>query len=48
MPHGFNQCRKNGGKVRTIKKGKDKYQHICILNGRVYPGEIKNIKKDKK
>lgn len=44
MPKGFEECVKKGGRVRTIKpKGKKSnvYLHICYLNGKSYPGEVK-------
>ncbi len=41
MPEGFENCRKNGGKIRTIKLKGNKYMHICILNGKSFPGEVK-------
>jgi len=47
MPAGFDRCVKNGGRVRTIKRGKDKYQHICYLHGSSYAGEVKTKKKSK-
>ncbi len=45
MPIGFERCVKNGGKVRTIKLGGNKYRHICTLNGKTYQGHIKTKKK---
>lgn len=45
MPKAFDDCVKNGGRVRTIKHGKDKYQHICFINGKSYAGEVKTKKK---
>ncbi len=45
MPKGFEECRKKGGRIVTIKpKGKDSsvYMHICILNGKTYSGEMKH------
>lgn len=41
MPEPFLNCVKKGGKVITKKVGKDKYMHICYLNGKAYPGEVK-------
>lgn len=51
MPAGFDRCRANGGRIRTIS-GPDKhmgledgeYLHICILKGKVHRGFVK--KKD--
>jgi len=47
MPAGFERCRNNGGKIRTVT-GPNKqygletnqYRPICILNEKVYPGEV--------
>lgn len=47
MPKTFIECIKKGGKVRTRKLSGNRYQKICILKGRVFPGEI-YIKKGKK
>lgn len=52
MPKRFNQCVKNGGKVRTKRLSGGKYMHICILpkgkrgkrGGRTVAGEIKRRK----
>ncbi len=44
MPKAFLDCIKKGGKVFTIKIGKDKYRHGCELKGKTYYGEIKNNK----
>ena len=41
MPEAFERCRKAGGKIRTMSLGKDKYRHVCSLNGKSYPGYIK-------
>lgn len=41
MPKLFNECIKNGGKVRTKDIGNGKYMHICFLNGKSYAGEVK-------
>jgi hypothetical protein len=43
MPQAFLDCVNNGGKVRTIKIGKDgkKYMHVCYLNGQSFAGEIR-------
>jgi len=48
MPKAFERCVKNGGRVRTIKHGKNKYQHICYINGESYEGEVKTKKKKEK
>lgn len=46
MPSGFNKCIKNNGKVRTIavEGKKDKYLHVCYLDGKSYSGEVKTKK----
>lgn len=44
MPKAFDSCRKNGGKIRTRKLKDGKYQHLCILNGKTYTGEVKQRK----
>ena len=46
MPQAFNECVKNGGKVRTKKLKGGKYIRICYLGGKSYAGEVKK-KKDK-
>ena len=46
MPKAFEDCVKNGGRVRTVKRGGNKYQHICFINGKSYAGEIKTKKKE--
>jgi hypothetical protein len=47
MPAAYNKCIKDGGKVRTKDLGKGKYMHICSLNGKTYPGEVKTRKEPK-
>ena len=44
MPADFDMCVSKGGKVRTMSLGKDKYMHICILNGKSHKGEVKTKK----
>lgn len=46
MPVAFENCRKGGGKVRTITLKGGKYMHICILNGKSYKGEVKSKKSE--
>jgi len=49
MPKGFENCRKRGGKIRTITGPnkrwgvpKGKYRHICFLkSGKTYKGYLK-------
>ena len=48
MPKKFLECVKNGGKVRTIKLGGNKYRHTCTINGKTYLGHIKTKKKKRK
>lgn len=47
MPAAFEKCRKNGGKIRTIviNKKKGTYMHVCYLNDKAYPGEVRTKKK---
>lgn len=44
MPKQFLECIKRGGKVRTKKLPNGKYIHICFLNKKSFPGEIKKKK----
>lgn len=48
MPQAFEDCVQNGGKVRTVKLDGGRYYHICILNKKIYKGEIKKKVKEKK
>jgi len=43
MPQAFLNCVKNGGKVFTVKIGKNKYVHGCRMKGskKAVYGEIK-------
>ena len=41
MPAGFDKCRKQGGKIRTVKLKGGRYQHVCYLDGKPYKGEVK-------
>lgn len=43
-PQSFDNCRANGGKVRTKTLSGGRYMHICILNGKTFPGEVKHVK----
>jgi len=47
MPKSFIRCVKSGGRVRTVKRGSRKYQHICYKEGKSYAGHIKTKKKKK-
>lgn len=53
MPLAFENCRRNGGKLRTVsgpnkqfglKEGQ--YIHICILDNKVFRGEVKTKQKE--
>jgi len=46
MPAAFTNCQKKGGKIRTviINKKKGTYMHVCYLNNKSYPGEVKTKK----
>ena len=52
MPVGFKKCVREGGRVRTIKHGQSKYQHVCVRpkeqkgprGGRTVGGEVKTKK----
>jgi len=44
MPEAFENCRKQGGRIRTIKLSGGKYMHVCYLNGKSYRGEVKQKK----
>ena len=41
MPKPFEDCLKNGGKVRTKDLPNNKYIHICFKGGKSYAGEVK-------
>lgn len=47
MPKAFEDCRKAGGKIRTIKLSSTTYKHICIPKGggKSVSGEVKHYKK---
>lgn len=45
MPKDFDDCVAGGGRVRTIKVGKDKYMHVCYdKQGKSHAGEVKTKK----
>jgi hypothetical protein len=44
MPPKFTKCVNSGGRVRTLRRGAGKYQHICYKNGKSYAGEVKTKK----
>ena len=42
MPEDFNRCVREGGRVRTLKVGKNKYMRICYdKKGKSHAGEVK-------
>lgn len=52
MPKQFNNCRKRGGRIRTLSGPRknpplreNQYMHVCFFGGKMYLGEIKNKKK---
>jgi|26BtaG_2_1085354.scaffolds.fasta_scaffold00438_3 hypothetical protein len=45
MPAGFERCREQGGRIRTIKPTADTYMPICYLKGKSYRGELHHTKK---
>ena len=45
MPQAFNECVKNGGRVRTKTLKDGKYIHICFLGGKSYAGEVRTKEK---
>jgi len=45
MPKAFEDCVKNGGRVRTVKPSKDTYAHICFpKSGDAVWGEVKHVR----
>jgi putative hemolysin len=48
MPKAFNNCVKQGGRVRTKELGGGKYIHICFKGGKSYKGEKKKKKEGQK
>ena len=45
MPAGFDKCRKQGGKIRTVNLKGGKYKHVCYIGGKSYPGYTKTKKR---
>lgn len=45
MPQAFDNCRAKGGKIITKPLPRNRYLHICYLNGKGYPGEVKTKQK---
>ena len=45
MPEDFDKCVAEGGRVRTIKVGKNKYMHVCYdKKNKSHAGEVKTKK----
>lgn len=44
MPQAFENCRKNGGRIRTIKPKEGVYIPVCFLGGKSYRGEVHHNK----
>jgi len=45
MPADFENCRSDGGKIRTIKVNATQYMHVCIdKEGKSHEGEVKTVK----
>ena len=42
MPKAFENCRKKGGKIRTVKLSGGKYVHICTIGGKSFRGYVKS------
>lgn len=40
MPKLFLACIKKGGDIKTESLSKNRYQRICILDGKTFAGEI--------
>ena len=47
MPAAFENCIKQGGRVRTKTLSGGRYLHICFKNGKSYAGEVKTGKSAK-
>ena len=41
MQGDFERCVKKGGKISTKTFSKNRYQRVCIIDGKTYSGEIK-------
>ena len=41
MPIGFNNCVKKKGDIKTESLSKNRYQRICILDGKTFSDEIR-------
>jgi len=45
VPKAFDRCAKSKeGRVRTVKRGSDKYQHVCYDRKGSHAGEVKRKK----
>jgi len=44
-PASFDNCVAQGGRVRTVSINEDEYIHVCYLDGKSHPGEVKTKKK---
>jgi len=47
MPADFDDCRRRGGEIRTVKIKGGRYQHVCYDGRGVHKGHIKTKKKRK-
>ena len=45
MPQKFENCRKAGGRIRTVKPNAGSYMPVCFKGGKSYAGEVKKKKK---
>lgn len=41
MPQPFDNCRAQGGSIKTISLKGGKYMRVCYLGSKSYPGEIR-------
>ena len=48
MPEGFDKCRREGGRIRTMKLKDGRYMHVCFdKQGKSHAGEIHTKQKNK-
>ena len=46
MPAGFDKCKAEGGRIRTMTLSKGRYMHVCWDKaGKSHAGEVKTKKK---
>lgn len=45
MPRAFENCLKNGGRVRTVSLKDGKYVHVCYKGDKQFRGHVKTKKK---